>query len=51
MISGRSKNKEEEEEELSYIVFWCDIADEKGIYSFDRVKKNKSNWSGLLNSM
>ena len=41
------KNKEEAE---SYLAFWCDLADESGIYPFQKVVRTiKSHWSGIIN--
>lgn len=41
------KNKEEAE---SYLAFWCDIADDSGIFPFQKaVKTIKAHWSGIIN--
>jgi transposase len=41
------KDKEEAE---SYLAFWCDLADDSGIFPFQRVVKTiKSHWSGIIN--
>jgi len=41
------KDKEEAE---SYLAFWCDIADDSGIFPFQRVVKTiKAHWSGIIN--
>ena len=40
-------NKEEAE---SYLAFWCDIADDSGIYPFQKaVRTIKAHWSGIIN--
>lgn len=34
----------------SYLAFWCDLADESGIYPFKKVVKTiKAHWSGIVN--
>ena len=41
------KDKEEAE---SYLAFWCDLADESGIFPFQKVVKTiKAHWSGIIN--
>ena len=41
------KDKEEAE---SYLAFWCDLADDSGIFPFQRVVKTiKAHWSGIIN--
>jgi len=41
------KDKEEAE---SYLAFWCDLADDSGIFPFQRVVKTiKSHWTGIIN--
>ena len=41
------KDKEEAE---SYLAFWCDIADDSGIYPFQKaVRTIKAHWSGIIN--
>jgi transposase len=41
------KNKEEAE---GYLAFWCDIAQESGIFPFINVVKTiKAHWSGIIN--
>jgi len=41
------KDKEEAE---SYLAFWCDLADDSGIFPFQKVVKTiKSHWSGIIN--
>ena len=41
------KDKEEAE---SYLAFWCDLADDSGIFSFQKVVKTiKYHWSGIIN--
>lgn len=41
------KDKEEAE---SYLAFWCDLADDSGIFPFQRVVKTiKLHWSGIIN--
>ena len=40
------KDKEEAE---SYLAFWCDIADDSGIYPFQKaVRTIKAHWSGII---
>lgn len=41
------KDKEEAE---SYLAFWCDIADDSGIFPFQKaVRTIKAHWSGIIN--
>ena len=41
------KNKQEA---ASYLVFWCDMAEESGIFPFIKfVKTIKSHWTGIIN--
>ena len=41
------KDKEEAE---SYLAFWCDIADDSGIYPFQKtVRTIKTHWKGIVN--
>ena len=41
------KDKEEAE---SYLAFWCDVADDSGIYPFQKaVRTIKAHWSGIIN--
>ena len=41
------KNKEEAE---SYLAFWCDIADDSGIFPFQKAARTiKTHWSGIIN--
>ena len=41
------KDKEEAE---SYLAFWCDIADDSGIFPFQKVVRTiKAHWSGIIN--
>lgn len=38
------------EEAMSYLTFWCDVANDTDIFPFKRfVKKVQSHWSGILN--
>ncbi|MEA3448620.1 MAG: transposase [Bacteroidota bacterium] len=41
------ENKDEAE---GYLAFWCDIAEESGIFPFQRlVNTIKAHWSGIVN--
>ncbi len=41
---------EEKEEAEGYLAFWCDIADDSGIFPFRAVVKTiKAHWSGIIN--
>ena len=41
---------EQPEEAAGYLAFWCDLAEESGIFPFkDAVKTIKAHWSGILN--
>jgi len=40
----------DKEEAESYLAFWCDLADDSGIFPFQKVVKTiKSHWSGIIN--
>jgi len=41
---------EDKQEAESYLAFWCDVAIESGIFSFQRaVNTIKSHWNGIIN--
>ena len=41
---------EDREQAESYLAFWCDIADDSGIFPFQKaVRTIKAHWSGIIN--